>query len=145
MGRFIYCINVYLRNMWTDDATDTESSASLPSYNASVRTSSAKAVYRRVREVLWMQWRGILIVVFILTDVVFFSVVFVYMNSVEEASLAKMDLTDSIFMPWLLCLVINGGQKDKCFALGQKALVNQPTVIAVLMLLAVSVPFLVST
>lgn len=125
--------------MWSDDGTDTESSASLPSYSASVR-APAKVVYKRVRKVLWLQWRGILIVVFILTDVVFFSVVFVYMNAVEETSLAKLDLTDSLFMPWLLCLFFNSGKKEKCYDLGQKALVNQETVIAVLMLLAVSAP-----
>src|ERR1700761_7425161 len=61
---FIYCINVYLKNMWSDDKTEINNSSGLPSYTSSFRTHSAKAVYRRVRKVVWLQWRSMLIVVF---------------------------------------------------------------------------------
>jgi hypothetical protein len=120
--------------MWSDDKTETQSSAGLPSYTTSVKTRSARAVYRRVRKVLWLQWRGITIVVFILVDVIFFSVVFIYLNSVT------LHATDDIkkAMPFLTCLMANPIKHDKCTDLGQALFVDLHTVIAVLVMLSVS-------
>lgn len=132
-ARFAYCIKVYIQNMWSDDQTETQSSAGLPSYTTSVRTRSARAVYRRVRKVLWLQWRGITIVVFILVDVIFFSVVFIYLNSVSSHAIDDIEKA----MPFLLCLVANPTKPDKCAAAGQALFVNQSTVIAILIMLSV--------
>ncbi|RMZ66888.1 G- coupled receptor [Pyrenophora seminiperda CCB06] len=63
VATFVYCIKVYLQNMFSDEATETQSSAGLPSYTTSLRKRSARVVYRRVRKVLYLQWRGIMIVV----------------------------------------------------------------------------------
>ena len=119
--------------MFNDDQTETQSSGGLPSYTTSVRTRSARAVYRRVRKVLWLQWRGITIVVFILVDVIFFSVVFVYLNSVETR--AASDVQNA--MPFLLCLMKYPNEVALCNKLGQDLFVNQSTVLAVLILLSV--------
>ncbi|KAF2270635.1 hypothetical protein CC78DRAFT_137986 [Lojkania enalia] len=134
LSTFAYCIKVYIKNMWSDDKTETQSSAGLPSYTTSVRTRSARAVYRRVRKVLWLQWRGITIVVFILVDVIFFSVVFVYLNSVETHAADDIDKA----MPFLLCLITNPVDRTKCFPLGQELFVNQSTVIAILIMLSLA-------
>lgn len=133
---FGYCINVYLKNLWSDDETQTQSSSGLPSYTASLRTrtNSAKAVYRRVKKVVWLQWRGIVIVVFILIDVIFFSVVFVYLDARETSSLSNPDTV----RPWVTCLVQNPKHKEKCFDIGQHMLLNQGTVTAILVMLSVS-------
>ncbi|OCK92757.1 uncharacterized protein K441DRAFT_569020 [Cenococcum geophilum 1.58] len=133
MATFTYCINVYLKNMWSDERTETQSSAGLPSYTASsLRTHSARAVYRRVRKVVWLQWRGITIVVFILVDVIFFSVVFVYLNSIEQSASANIAKVE----PWLFCLVANPKNREKCLKLGQEQFVNMQTVVAILMMLS---------
>jgi hypothetical protein len=120
--------------MWSDEKTETQSSAGLPSYTTSVRARSARAVYRRVRKVLWLQWRGITIVVFILVDVVFFSIVFIYLNAEENH--ASGDLKSA--MPFLGCLMENPAEVEKCYKLGQALFVNQSTVIAVLMMLSLA-------
>ncbi|OCK84677.1 hypothetical protein K432DRAFT_288381 [Lepidopterella palustris CBS 459.81] len=133
LATFFYCIHVYLKNMWSDEKTETQSSAGLPSYTtSSLRTHSARAVYRRVRKVIWLQWRGITIVIFILVDIIFFSVVFVYLNSVESSASKHMDKS----MPWIICLVSNPDHREKCFHLGQDLFVNMPTVIAILIMLS---------
>lgn len=124
--------------MWSDDKTETQSSAGLPSYTTSVRTRSARAVYRRVRKVVWLQWRGITIVVFILVDVIFFSVVFIYLNSVMEHAADDLDKA----MPFLLCLVQNPADPRECYSKGQALFVNQSTVIAILIMLSVSPSYL---
>jgi hypothetical protein len=120
--------------MFSDDKTETQSSAGLPSYTTSVRTRSARAVYRRVRKVLWLQWRGITVVVFILVDVIFFSVVFIWLNSLTTH--AKDNVED--LMPFLFCLIKSPNKPDPCFPLGQDLAVNESTVIAILMMLSIA-------
>lgn len=121
--------------MWSDEATETTNSTGLPSFTASIRAHSVKAVYRRVRRVLWLQWRSITIVIFLLVDIVFFSIIWVQLdNDINNA--LEGDLTK--IMPYLLCLFESGGEKTKCFSLGQKALVNESTAIAILMLISLS-------
>ncbi|KAF2132653.1 hypothetical protein P153DRAFT_354141 [Dothidotthia symphoricarpi CBS 119687] len=134
IATFVYCIKVYLQNMWSEDKTETQSSSGLPSYTTSVRTRSARAVYRRVSKVLWLQWRGITIVVFILVDVIFFSIVFVWLNSTTTHAL---DDIDSI-KPFLFCLIAHTDNLDPCFDIGQDMAVDQKTVIAVLMMLSIA-------
>ncbi|KAF2459702.1 hypothetical protein BDY21DRAFT_176427 [Lineolata rhizophorae] len=134
LATFGYCINVYIKNLWSDEKTETTNSSGLPSYTSSLRMQSARAVYRRVRKVVWLQWRGIMIVVFILVDVIFFSIVFVYLDSMENAHLKKADDIE----PWVTCLVLSGGDKEACTDIAQKSLVNQPTVVAILLMLALA-------
>ena len=132
--RFGYCIKVYVTNYWSDDHNETQSSAGLPSYTTSVRTRSARAVYRRVRKVLYLQWRGIAIVLFILVDVTFFSIVFIYLNSVQSSTLSHLEKT----MPYVACLIEHPTEADKCYAQGQALFVNMSTLIAILIMLSVS-------
>jgi hypothetical protein len=120
--------------MFSDDKTETQSSAGMPSYTNSMRTRSARAVYRRVRKVLWLQWRGITVVVFILVDVIFFSVVFIWLNSLTSHAVERMD----DLKPFLLCLVQNPTDPTPCFPLGQGLAVNESTVIAILMMLSIA-------
>ena len=134
---FGYCIHVYLKNLWSDQAQQSESNASssgLPSYTNSVRTQTARAVYQRLKKVLWLQWRGILIVSIILVDVIFFSIVFVYLDGLQSA--VKKDFTK--VEPWLLCLALHPTNKEACLHLVDEWLVSESTVVAVLLLLSLA-------
>ena len=132
---FGYCIKVYLASL-SDNSATTDSSG-LPSYTNSVRgTISPRQAYRRVRRVIELQWRGIAIVLLIIADVIFFSVVFVFMDDIESNMLR--DPTKAL--KWLECLVENSGDKDKCLSLASALVVNEATVMAVLVLLSVSPP-----
>jgi hypothetical protein len=128
---FTYCIKVYLASL-ADDSNTTQSSG-LPSYTNSLRTVSPRQAYRRIRRVLELQWRGIAIVILIITDVIFFAVVFVYLDNNEAAVLSN----ESVAEPWLLCLVESNGDKNKCLDLAGPLVVNEATVMAVLILLSV--------
>ena len=129
---FGYCIKVYLASL-SDDSTTTNSSG-LPSYTNSVRgTISPRQAYRRVRRVLELQWRGIAIVLLIITDVIFFAIIFVFMDDLETNAL-KDPLKS---LAWLECLVENLGEKDKCLKQAGSLVVNEATVMAVLVLLSV--------
>lgn len=129
-------MHVYLKNLWVDSpANSTAASGSgLPSYNGSLHKQTARAVYQRLKKVLWLQWRGIVIVTIILVDVIFFAIVFVYLDGLQ--SNVPDDIAD--VMPWLLCLVEHPTNKNKCLKEAQSYLVNEKTVVAVLMLLSLA-------
>lgn len=133
---FGYCVKVYLKNLFTDQAapSSSQSDSGLPSYNGSVRTQTARAVYRRLKKVLWLQWRGICIVSIILVDVVFFSIVFVYLDGLQTSVVNDWHKVE----PWLECLAFNPTDKNKCLGLVTGWLVNEPTVVAVLILLSLT-------
>ncbi|KAK4097519.1 hypothetical protein N658DRAFT_433790 [Parathielavia hyrcaniae] len=129
---FGYCIKVYLASL-SDNSASTEGSG-MPSYSNSIRTMTPKQAYRRVRRVIALQWRGIAIVLIIITDVIFFSVVFVFQDNTLEA--VKTD--GNIALPWIKCLFLNGGDKVPCLNEASALAVNMPTVGAVLFLLAMN-------
>lgn len=134
---FGYCIQVYMKNLWSDEPSTTTSghgSSNLPSYTGSVRTQTARAVYQRLKKVLWLQWRGICIVTIILVDVVFFSIVFVQLDGMQDSILVNLDKLE----PWLYCLAANPNDRDQCLHLVHGWLVNEPTVVAVLLLLSLT-------
>ncbi|KAM0712253.1 hypothetical protein Q7P37_011347 [Cladosporium fusiforme] len=133
---FAYCMHVYLKNLWVDSpANSTNASGSgLPSYTGSIHTQTARAVYQRLKKVLWLQWRGIVIVSIILVDVIFFAIVFVYLDGLQASVPEDIDKV----MPWLMCLAQNPQDKEKCLDKAQAYLVNEHTVIAVLMLLSLA-------
>ena len=138
---FGYCIKVYVKSLFADDNNSTSqvSSSGLPSYNSqagSVKTVTARQAYRRIRKVIALQWRGTVIVLIIIINVVFLSIVFVQMDNTVTAAMQDLGKAES----WLLCLVINGGNKSACLnQVKESGLVtNEATVMAVLILLSVS-------
>lgn len=129
-------MNVYLQNIWSNSKSTPETSTDLPSYNGSINSFSAKAVWRRVRKVIFLQWRSIMIAVILVAQVIFFSFVFVWLDQIIE----KLE-HDSKFTrtgPWILCLLQHGGPADECYKLGQDALINEDILLACLFLLGVS-------
>jgi cytochrome bd-type quinol oxidase subunit 2 len=137
LGTFGYCIKVYLASL-ADNSASTEGSG-MPSYTNSIRTMTPKQAYRRVRRVIALQWRGIAIVLIIIADVIFFSIVFVFQDNTIER--VKNDM--QIAFPWISCLALSGGDKSACLDEASPLVVNQATVGAVLFLLGVShSPFL---
>lgn len=130
-----YCIKVYLASL-ADSSASTEGSG-MPDYTHSIRTMTPRQAYKRVRRVIALQWKGIAIVLIIIVDVIYFSVVFVFMdNTVEEVK-----HNPEISKPWIQCLVeaiAKGGDKNDCLDEARGLVAGEGTVIAVLLLLAVS-------
>ncbi|KAI8954265.1 hypothetical protein F4801DRAFT_587639 [Xylaria longipes] len=129
---FGYCIKVYLASL-ADSAESTAQSGG-PSYTNSIRTMTPRQAYRRVRRVIQLQWRGIVIVLIIIADVIFFAIIFVFLdNTVEDI---KTDPNKA--KNWIMCLAATGGNKDACLKLAEPLVVSLPTVTAVLILLAMN-------
>lgn len=130
---FGYCIKVYLASL-ADNSASTEGST-IP-YTNSVITLSPRQAYRRVRRVIQLQWKGIAIVLIIITDVIFFSVVFVF----QDNTIQDVKNHPEISQAWLACLagaIAKGGSKDDCLKEASKLVAGEGTILAVLFLLAV--------
>lgn len=94
--------------------------------------SQARAIYRRLKRVLWLQWRGLTMVTIMLVDVVFFAVVFVLID--RYTTINRVNETRAT--PWIMCLVKNPNSPEQCQALGQRFLLSEGTLGAVLFLLS---------
>ncbi|KAL2065100.1 hypothetical protein VTL71DRAFT_4240 [Oculimacula yallundae] len=132
-GTFGYCIKVYLASL-RDDSTTTNSSG-VRSFNNSLRaTISPRQALRRIRKVLELQWRGIAIVLLIIADVIFFAIVFVFMDDLEASTL-KNPARGAV---WLKCLIDTGGDKNGCLQFTSNLVINEATVMAVLVMLSLN-------
>lgn len=131
---FGYCVRVYIRSLFNNDSTSNDSSG-LPSYNGSITKVPAKVAYGRVRKVMALQWRGIMIVLIIIANVVFLAVVFVKSDNTEEAAAENLGKAE----PWLLCLVLNPTNPLVCLDKASSLVTKEATVMAVLILLSVCV------
>ncbi|KAG8421200.1 hypothetical protein J3458_003097 [Metarhizium acridum] len=129
---FGYCVKVYLASLY-DNSASTEGS-SLPAYTSSVRTVSPRQAYRRVKRVIALQWRGIAIVLIIIADVIFFSVIFVFQDNVVQS----VTNDPSVAKDWVTCLIGTGGDKNQCLKYAGSIIVNEATVTAVLLLLGLN-------
>ena len=114
----VYCINVYVRSLFDSTAPSTSTSgiqSGLPSYSGSVRTLTARQAYRRIRRVLQLQWRSIAVILTIIVNVIFFSVVFLELDEKTTLTTANLDAA----APWLACLVLTGGDPKQCVSQAQ--------------------------
>ena len=74
-----------------------------------------------------------MIVLILIINVVFFATVFISMDSTTTAALNDPQKAE----PWLLCLVVNDGDKDACLKKTSGLVVSEATVMAVLLLISV--------
>lgn len=130
---FGYCIQVYVKALLDDNPT-TDASSGLPSYTGSVRTRTARQAFRRVQKVIQLQWRGVVVVLVIVAEVIFFAVVFVSMDNNMISTEANAEKSH----PWLMCLAFSGGNKNQCLHLARDLVEKEATILAVLVCLAVS-------
>lgn len=129
-----YCIQVYVKSL-LDDKPTTNTSSRPPTYQGSVKSVSARQAYRRVKRVIELQWRGASIVLVIIAEVVFFSVVFVSMDNSTQVNTALLQKAQ----PWLTCLVLNKGDKNQCLSLAGGLVKSEGVVLAVLIILGVRI------
>lgn len=132
---FGYCVNVYIKSLFDDSATS-DNTSTLPSYNSSVKTITAKQAYRRIQKVVALQWRGILIVLIIIVNVAFLSIIFVSMDNTIQTVKNNYHRAE----PWLLCLVVHAGDKNSCLDKVGSLVKNEATMMAALILLSVRSP-----
>lgn len=135
-GTLLYCSKVYLANAWSDDDSSTNS-GDLPSYTPSMRTTSARLVWQRVKKIVMIQWRSMAVLVFLLVDIIFFSIVWIELD--DAITKIHAGKTDHL-MPFLACIIINPSLKDRatCYPLGQEALISERISVSVLLLLALT-------
>lgn len=131
-----YCIKVYV-TMLNDDSRPSHGGSYAARRN-SVSTAATilgpREVYRRTRDAVRLQWRGIAVVLVMMADVIFFSVVFVFQDEVVRSVTHRPRVAED----WGLCLIRNGGQKSACLGMVSEHVMSHQIIVAVLILLSVS-------
>ncbi|KAG5957362.1 hypothetical protein E4U58_006143 [Claviceps cyperi] len=102
------CVKVYLASLY--DNSEMTDKSSLPVHTSSIQLVSPRQAYRRVRRVIALQWRGIALVLIIIADVVFFSVIFVFQDDIVQSVRTNPQVSEA----WVLCLVGAAGDKHAC-------------------------------
>ena len=132
---FGYCIRVYIRAFMNDDIHSTsENRSGLPSYNGSIKTVTTRQAYQRIKKVLALQWRGIVIVVIIIVNVVFLAIVFVSMDDSVQATRNNFERAEE----WILCLAMNPTNKDACLNKVNNMVISEPVVMAALIMMSLN-------
>jgi hypothetical protein len=129
---FGYCIKIYLASLG-DNSASTENS-NLPTYSNSVVTMTPRQAYRRVRRVISLQWRGIAVVLVLITDVIFFSVTFTSLDQRFQTVTHSPKVAED----WVLCLIGSAGDKNACLDKASSLTISEITVTAVLLLLGLN-------
>ena len=132
---FGYCIRVYIRALMNDDQQSTsENNSGLPSYNGSIKTVTTRHAYRRVKKVIGLHWRGIIVVIIIIVNVVFLAIVFVSLdNSVQAAKRNPEKAND-----WMACLILHPTDKSACLNKVGGLVEGKATVMAVLIMMSLN-------
>lgn len=71
---------------------------------------TTRQAYQRIKKVFKLQWRGIVVVLIIIVNVVFLAIVFVSMDNSVQATRENLDTAED----WLLCLVMHPTNKNAC-------------------------------
>ena len=72
--------------------------------------------------------------IIILADTIFFSTVFLQLDGTTQKTPQNISHTKD----WVTCMVLNGGEKDKCLDVAKRLVVSEGSALAVLFLLSVS-------
>ncbi|KAL8784466.1 MAG: hypothetical protein Q9195_009043 [Heterodermia aff. obscurata] len=134
---FGYCVRVYIRAYLNDDAhSTTENRSGLPSHSGSIKTVTTRQAYQRVKKVIALQWRGMVIVIIIIVNVIFLAIVFVSMDNSVQAARKNLGKAES----WLLCLVGHPTDKNACLdeVASADLVQSEATVMAVLILMSLN-------
>ena len=132
-----FCVGVYTRQLLkrSDASTPTTpSSTSEPSSHFG--PSSKRLAWRRVHTVLQMQWRSIALSVLIIVECLYFGLVYVAQTRAGKKA-GKLQHVPQI-QAWITCLVMSGGDKEKCLRLARPLGIEESTVVASLFIVSVS-------
>lgn len=139
-----FCLVVYARSLLghhnTPVSTETGTSADPSSSPSKAQSSPSnklgkRLAWRRVREVMMIQWRNIVLSIMVIVEALYFSTVYVAQQRAAEED-AKPEHTIQI-EAWALCLITSGGDKNQCLDKAHALGIPETTVIASLFMASV--------
>ncbi|KAI7358519.1 hypothetical protein KC320_g1014 [Hortaea werneckii] len=129
-----FCLYLYARHFWQNGSRETEaydvSTAGLAAEGQrrpSIRLGKRLA-WRRVQKVLFLQWRSIVLSIFVIIETVFFGAVYVAAAKAVDASRRPTKRPD--VLRFLVCLIVNEGDKEACLPFTRSLGLGERTVIA---------------
>lgn len=100
-------------------------------------TSTRRVAWRRVQQVLALQWRNILLSFVVIIDVVYSGIVYVLMTNTEDKDNSSTQ-TNQI-NEWSSCLIESSGNKAECLELAKPLRLGEGQVVATLFMASVRV------
>lgn len=119
---FAYCARVYLSN--TCGGRRDHHRVSIES----LRSEYIPNVYRKISEVLRLQWRSMCLVSVVLMELALFCLLFIFLDHAQQAII---DLPDKVG-PWVVCLMVH--EKDECRYLTKDFMIRENIVNAAIIL-----------
>lgn len=142
-----FCLAVYVRSFFHHDSASqintTGTSSTSPDRNAvsggdktPQRALARRLAWRRVHKVLMLQWRSIVLSLFVIVETIYFGTVYAaqVQSSKEDA---KPEHSEEIYK-WTVCLITTGGDKEKCLALSEGLSLPESTAVASFFMVSVS-------
>ncbi|KAI6913245.1 hypothetical protein KC318_g11380 [Hortaea werneckii] len=133
-GTTAFCLFLYARHFWQNGSRETEaydvSTAGLAAEGQrrpSIRLGKRLA-WRRVQKVLFLQWRSIVLSILVIIETVFFGAVYVAAATAVDATRRPTKRPD--VLRFLVCLIVNEGDKDACLPFARSLGLGERTVIA---------------
>jgi hypothetical protein len=138
-----FCLAVYLRSFFRHESqslsTGTTGSSN-PSSEKGVRKIGKRLAWRRVQKVLILQWRSIVLSLFVIIESIYFGTVYAAQVATAKES-GKAVHTEQIYN-WTMCLIRTGGEKNECLDLAKGLSLPEDTAVASFFMVSVSVLYL---
>ncbi|EME41866.1 hypothetical protein DOTSEDRAFT_177259 [Dothistroma septosporum NZE10] len=138
----LFCLWVYLRDLRKGSANRSSgrnssarhsgvSSETGGSVTATAVSEERRVAWKRVKRVLRLQWRSVVLSCLVCIQTIYFGIVFVLQQiSVGGLSAGQQQKVTT----WAVCLVLNGGNKNKCPLVTKELGLNEDVIIAALIM-----------
>lgn len=132
-----FCLFVYTRNLLMHEGQGTSVSGGSGSASRSSGTPSIgkRLAWRRVRKVMLLQWRSIVLSVLVIVQGAYFGTIYVALTRVQADDQAEGRTEEA--ERWSTCIVLNGGDKEKCLQHSHALGMSESVVVASLFMASV--------
>lgn len=136
-----FCLYVYTRNLlrhesqMTTTQTSVSGSTKTGLQSSGTPTIGKRLAWRRVRKVMLMQWRSIVLSILVIVQGAYFGTIYVALTRVQSDNQAEARTASA--EQWSTCIVLNGGDKEKCLEYSHALGMDEGVVVASLFMASV--------
>jgi hypothetical protein len=134
-----YCVWVYIRSARRDHSSRGSVGPDGNSGEAGTAPVARTALqhWRKIRQLIVIQWRNIVVSTFVVLEAIYFVTVF-WAQDVKLGNVSTKAVDQAASKKWSACLVLTGGDKDECMQYTTSLAVPRATIVASLILASVS-------
>ena len=137
-----FCLFVYTRNLFLHESQAATTGTSVSGNSQTGLNSNAppsigkRLAWRRVRKVMLLQWRSVVLSILVIVQGAYFGTIYVALTRVQREN-EENSRSDGATQ-WSTCLVLNGGDKEKCLPYAHALGMDESVIVASLFMASVS-------